>query len=444
MRRQLTVLLLLSSCTVLYAQDTLAVIQTKYKPRHSNVFFLGDTVLLELITESFQAGRIQSMHGWYHDGKKIANVNLQNLQSELLDIQTSGDTIYYYGYDNRGKTSNIKVLYSIGFDSTIEKKGHDIEGTVLGATRRNGKISVVSFNRKKKTAYVYDLQSGRLKEAGSLTLPWNIESVPNKQIVLVSSHPRNITGEGLKFFLQNNTLGVVFDDRFQTTGDTKTFQRTLVIRKDLTIDKMEADGFRMDEHGPFISYLDGNFLYRLTPRDELIIQDLDSNKVDYRLKLADITQTEIFRRNGSSTEIRKANNDDRMFDRSHSLDVAMAMDNFGDQKVLTLRYFVEEKKGFPMFLPVPVGNVTLFIGTRPVHYYSSYEYLIGTPAKGFIPVSKDLKFPKLLADRHDLATSGNASRDYTSYSLVKDYVVVTYGIAKSPVILFVKFPGSPD
>ena len=442
MIRRVLFLLLISVST--YAQDTLAVIERKYRPTYANAFFRGDTVLLELLNETAQTGRIHHTAGWYYHGKKIANVNVGPLRSTLLGFQKNGDTTYYYGYDDQGKRSSIMILSSIGFDSTKVVASYEIEGNVLGSIEDNGKFSAVSFNRKKKTAYVYDLQAGRMSEAGALTLPWNIESVPNKEIVFVSPLLSNMSGEGLKFFLHQGTLSAVFDDRFQPIGETKVSQRTLVIRKDLTTGKVEADGFRMEEHGPFISHINGNFLYRLTPRDELIVQNLDSNKVTYRVKLADITQTEVYRTDNSSTQIKKATNEERLFDRNHSLRVAIGLDNFGDQKVLTLIYLVEEKKGFPLFAPVSIGGVPLLVGGRAVSYYSSYEYLIGTPATGFRPVSENLGFPKMLADNYNLTNTRKGVYDYVSYSVAENCLIGTYGIAKSPVILFIKFQESHD
>jgi hypothetical protein len=144
-------LLLLISNVVVYGQDTLAVVNPKYDAKDAHIFFRGDSAFIQVITDTGYPNTPHAFYGWYRQGEIIREVRIDLIHSPILGIQQYGDTIYYYGYDDKGKNSEIVIAMSVGAGVAEMANTHGVEGNVMGAVDRNGRLSVISFSRKKKT-----------------------------------------------------------------------------------------------------------------------------------------------------------------------------------------------------------------------------------------------------------------------------------------------------
>ncbi|HEX8060388.1 MAG TPA: hypothetical protein VF473_05600, partial [Cyclobacteriaceae bacterium] len=214
-----------------YAQDTLAVIDAKYKPRDQEIFIHGDSTFIRLVYSDAYAP--WSTAGWYSSGRQLAEVNLEILASrKLLGVQRFGDTVYYYGYTAQARKTTVTTVRLVGVSEPVKIGEQTVEGTLLGIKERGRNLSLVTLDRKGKKFKVFELRKGKATAAGELSYTWKIENIGLNDISF-----QDASGSwgscSINVQLHGNTLAAVFDDRNPNAEDPVATRRTLIIRKDL-------------------------------------------------------------------------------------------------------------------------------------------------------------------------------------------------------------------
>lgn len=435
------------SNVVVYGQDTLAVVNPKYDAKDAHIFFRGDSAFIQVITDTGYPNTPHAFYGWYRQGEIIREVRIDLIHSPILGIQQDGDTIYYYGYDDKGKNSEIVIAMSVGAGVAEMANTHGVEGNVMGAVDRNGRLSVISFSRKKKTFYLYDVQQKGASIVDQLTIPWRIDHITNDDIQMVGPSRDNVVSATLKVFLQNNVLGVVLDDPERNIDDPNSYRKTVVIRKNLETGKQELDGFRVNERGAYMSYLDGNLLYRLIPIENdwsVVVQDLDSNKVRYRLPLLSLSENVVYKKMPRKYQIKAIDKETLIKDRAFPVAVFLGLNDVANQKVLTVTFATaDNRRPSLVSLPITAGRIPILIPRSMAIDNTMSEYLVGTPDAGFTQADQNTSFGRMLAEEHEIRNK-DARIDYIQYLQGQKSIVGAYSLAWSHVIVFVAFPAGHD
>jgi hypothetical protein len=423
------VLFFMVICVTSYAQDTLGVIDSKYKAKDQEVFLHGDSAFIRLIYANYSIQGSEA--GWYRNGEKIGEVNLKVLTSrKMLGVQADGDTVYYYGYTEQGRKTTVITLRSVGSGEPEKIGEQTLRGGFILAKERGKNLSVVTLDRKEKKVIVYDIQKGISAMAGELVYNWNIED--------------ELLNPSIDVYLDGNMLAAVLDDRHPNPGDPRAFRRTLILRKDLVTGKSDTDGFRVADEpgrdkGLFRSALNGNLLYRLLPTKDdwkIVVQDLDSNKVVYQLDLPAVEASYV---HTADDPVRPRKLDDAVSDyRKDAVDVGIEVENFGSRKTISVR--------FTTYAAAKVHAVGALTGIGPaahVYYVIVTNQMIGSIAEGFAPARTTDVTAEILSEEFRRAYPNAGTSATWLHGENYRICVLPLDVNASGHVFFLKFTSKP-
>lgn len=442
---RLLLIVLVALSHAVHAQESLAVVETNYKSKIPEVFFLGDSVLIRLIYASNNGYMKGSEAAWYAHGKKLADADLSALSSkDLLGIQKFHDTIYYYGCTSKARSTTITIARVVGSFTPVIVDEKIIEGKFFGSKGRGKGVSVVTHDRKDKKFRAYNVHRGKIALAGDVVYNWNLDDIEAFQMAFIgdgafvrSARP----AQQVKVYLFDNTLAAVFDDIRLDPNDPRDFRRTMVVRKDFVTGKQDNDGFRIDEprmeRRMFRSSLNGNLLYRLLQTKDdwmFVVQDLDSNKVVAKF---DVPKMEATYDKNKDYPFRSSKIEKLLPEyRKDPNAICVNISDFGDRKVINIGF--ENQVATKVHV---VGLVTGFGPAAHLYYLTLDNFFIGSIDKGFVPISQDDTAPEALM--YLFEQSSQFGYDVAERLAVNDYLVGVYSMEGQTRYTFIKFASKP-
>jgi hypothetical protein len=448
-----------------FAQDTLAVVETKLGGDEVEVFFSGDTTLIRVPNSAGKTAKRGSTAVWYVNGQKVGDADLSSIRSHhMLGIKQHDTITYLYAFEKKGKNSIINIYRSDNFGPSVLVSTTTVPGVPSMTFDLGGKTSICFWERRGTTVHIVKFERDRVLETIDIKIPINLKTIRDEDVVFViPGDAQRISGSAypLKLFIDGEMFCALFDDsQIMFGNDASPPMMTHLYRKNLRTGEEDIDVFAGSTTHMFKSFVLKNHIYRFTSdvdKSRLVVYDVDKNKQLSEFELTKESNPLGIERLGkkhrwSQRETLGYGNIIRI----EAIDVGIIVDDNGPEKIIALG-FVDHKNGqsnvYTPFYFLPIAPVLSIGGTIAATYikstiaqlkddarYTLTTYLHGSPEGKFeiVNIGETHHSLRLKVDDYDLR---NPPGDlcYSAYFAQKDYWLGVYRLCGSPRYVVLKF-----